>query len=222
MGRAWWLKALHLIGYLTTAIVLLEAALIGFWSWSRWETSRQADARMREATRTHDRPLGANRADLLEVDADAAYRGVRGAYGPGDEGVGFVSMPSFSSWTAISLWLPAGADVATGQAVIIQNPEKPNERIISPAQAFTLPRAEYRKIARQVDVQTDGWSGQGMGRGSCFDGLVVAFERVRPKRVTSGTGNASCDAHYQALDQIMSPLVTRFALRAKSGQAPPP
>lgn len=220
MSRSWWLKALHLIGYLTTAIVLMEVAIIGFWSWSRWDGARQADARMREATRTHDRALSANREHLLEADADAAYRGIRGAYGPGDEGVGFVSMPSFSPWTAISLRLPAGSDVATGQAVVIQNPEEPKDRIISPAQAFILPRAEYLKAVRQVDALTVGWPGHGMGRGRCYDGLVVAFERARPGRVTSGMGNASCDPHYQTLDQIMSPLVTRFAPKAKSGEAP--
>jgi len=71
-----------------------------------------------------------------------------------------------------------------------------------------------------VDALTDGWAGQGMGRLKCYDGLEVAFERVRPKRVTSGTGNASCDAHYQTLDQIMSPLVARFAPKPPVSEQP--
>lgn len=219
MGRSWWLKALHLIGYLTTAIVLLEVATIGFWSWSRWDSSRAADARMREFSRTHDRPLSADRDDS---DVAVAYLAVRASYGPGDEGVGFVSMPSFLPWTAMSLRLPPGADAAMGKSVVIQNPEGSKDRIVSPVHSFLVPRAEYLKVARQVDALTDGWPGHGMGGASCYDGLGVAFERVRPGRITSGMGNASCDAHYQALDRIMSPWVARFGPKATSVRPPAP
>lgn len=208
------LKGIHIVGYVTTVIVLIELAGVGYLSWSSWSRSEQIRARIQESTRTHDRALGA--VGIPEADAAKSYRPVRPPPDASSDVLGFVFMPSFSGWHAASIQLPTGATVAHGAIVFVQHSDQTRRLTPSQVETFTVPRADYLAAARQIDSLTDGWPGS--SDEDCFDGTLVAFERVKAGRVTSGTGNASCDAHYAALTQIMEPLLKRFGPAAP---APP-
>jgi hypothetical protein len=219
MARSRLLRAVHIVGYLTTAIVVSELAGFGYLSWLNWSASQVERARLRELSRTHDRALTANGADIfLEADAAESYQPVRPPPGGPDDALGFVSMPSFSPWSAASIRLPPGAMVALGEFVVVQHNDDTRKLTISQVQTFTVPKADYLKAAQQIDALTDAWPGNGSDL--CEDGVPVAFERVRLGHVTSGVGNASCDAHYEAVDRIITPLLSRFG--PKLPNSPPP
>ncbi|MBQ1541946.1 hypothetical protein C5708_08760 [Caulobacter sp. CCUG 60055] len=63
-----------------------------------------------------------------------------------------------------------------------------------------MPKVEYLRAAQQFDAMTDNWGGA--TDSVCFDGMPVAFERIKGGVVTSGIGNASCSEHYRAIDQL--------------------
>ncbi len=208
MARSRVLKAIHVIGYVTTLILVLELAGIGLW-WSYWTYWGPTASRLRESSRTHDRGLRTN--DILEADAVKSLGGIRGVPGEGANSVAFVSMPSFSSWHSVSIRLPRGAATASGWIVRVEHDDRARTVTASRAQTFAVPRAAYLEAARRLDVLTDGWAGS-VER--CYDGVAVAFERVRSLRVTSGVGDASCDHHYANVSQVMESLVSRFAPKA--------
>lgn len=198
------LKALHIVGYLTTVIVIGEIVGIGYLSWSSRRRSEAIKTIFREHTRTHDRPLVVG-----DMGAGEAFQPVRPPPSARSDALGFVSMPSFSLWHAASLRLPPGSEVAQGEIVFVRHGVPGEQLTFSPVQTFTLPKAAYLAAVHQVDTLTDGW--QGNGDNGCFDGVPVAFERIRPARVTSGVGNASCDPHYKAVEKVVEPLLTRYA-----------
>jgi hypothetical protein len=72
---------------------------------------------------------------------------------------------------------------------------------------FSMPTNEYRALTAKIDRLTDAWPGE--SGFACIDGTTTAFERVRGKRITSGTG--SCGRHYGALRSIMLEEVRKFA-----------
>ncbi|HVY33353.1 MAG TPA: hypothetical protein VG960_02925 [Caulobacteraceae bacterium] len=198
------LKALHVVGYLTTVVVIAEIVELGYLSWSSWHRSEAVSAIFREHTRTHDRPLVVG-----DMGAGDAFGPVRPPPGVSGDVLGFVSMPSFSLWHAASLRLPPGSDVAQGEIVFVRYNGQTDQPTFSAVQAFTLPKAAYLAAAQQIDRLTDGWPGN--GDNGCFDGVPVAFERIRTAHVTSGVGNASCDPHYAAVARVVEPLLTRYA-----------
>ena len=211
------LKGIHVIGYVTTVIVLVEMAGLGYLSWFWWSKSEPIRARFRESTRTHDRALGG--PGNLDSDAAKSYQPVRPPTDKSDDALGFVFMPSFSPWYATSLRLPHGAEIAQGELVHVQHSNETGQITFSQVQTFTVPRAAYLAAAQRIDSLTHGWPGN--GDGSCFDGVEVAFERFSAGRVTSGEGNASCDTHYAAVANVMKPLLLRYS--PKPGKdAPPP
>jgi hypothetical protein len=207
------LKAVHVIGYVTTAIVLLEAAAVGYLYWRLWEQ----DAPVRESTRTHDGPLG--RSNRRGGDALDALARVRVRPAEGQDGLNYVRMPAFSTWTAVGIQLPPGATKAEGRMVGVRWNEATGSATFSAVQTFAVPRADYLDAVRQIDTLTDGWPGSGSSS-RCYDGVSVAFERIRDRSLTSGGGNAACDAHYAVLMEIMGRLIDRFGAKGP-GLIPP-
>jgi hypothetical protein len=210
------LKIIHAIGYVATAIVFLELAGVGL-LWSYWTYWGPQASRRREETRTHDRALSP-KANILEAYAVRALEPLRPSSGGTEDGLTFVSMPSFSPWYAATIRLDRGAPAAQGLVVAVREDDETRKLSYSPVQPFTVPRAAYRAAAERLDALTDGWAGS--GRGGCYDGVVVAFERTRPGRVTSGEGNASCDRHYGEVREVMDGLVSRFAPKLRPAPVP--
>ncbi len=139
------LKGLHVVGYVTTVIVLVEMAGGGFLAWIWWNRSEPIRSRLLEASRTHDRPLGG--ADIVEADAAKAYQHVRPSAGSSDDVLGFVYMPSFSPWFAASIRLPRGAVVAEGEMISVRRDDETRQLTFSRLQSFTVPRAAVRYAA---------------------------------------------------------------------------
>ncbi len=207
------LKVIHVVGYLTTLLVLVEAAGVGYLYWTLWRRSEPARVRNRESTRTHERALGP-----AETIVTKAYEPVRPRSGKDGDAIGFVFMPSFFRWYAASLSLAGDAQVAQGEIIYVQYDNRDGQLTFSPAQTFTVPRTAYVVAARQIDQLTDGWPGS--GHDGCYDGLGVAFERVKAGHVSSGVGNSGCDKHYMAVEQVMNPLFVRYVPKPAKG-APP-
>ena len=206
------LKAIHVVGYLTTAVVLVEAAGAGYLYWTWWKRSEATRARLRESSRTHNRALGSS--NMIETDAAKTFQPVRPPPTLSDDTLGFVFMPVFSRWSAASFQLSRNATEARGEEVFVEHDDATRQITLSRVQSFTVPRAAYLAAAQRIDSLTGGWPGS--ERGDCLDGVIVAFERVRIGRATSGFGNAGCDHHYEAVSQIMQPLLSSY------GPKPPP
>ncbi len=223
MAGSWIRKTIHVVGYVTTVIVLVEMAGLGYASWTLWISSATSRARLREWTRTHDRALSA--ANRSEAAAAESYRPVRPDTVGTDDALGFVFMPSFSTWLSAGIRLPPGASTAQGEVVLVRREERRDDATFRPIYSrvlpFAVPRASYLLAAQQIDRLTGGWKGS--ARDPCYDGVPVAFERTRAWRITSGIGNAACDPHYAAVEQVMGSLLLRFGPKpAKSAPTADP
>lgn len=201
------LRALHVVGYVTTTIVLVETVVIALAIW--WPAHRTA-VRVSKATRTYERPLDGRSEERLTALAGKAFAPIRPpADGTGDA-FGFVLMPSFSSWTAMSVSGRRTDRAARGLVVEIRHGDAGSQLTFGPIKTFSLPMIAYRDAARRLDALTDGFGGN--TQEPCYDGEAIAFERRRGVLVTSGGGQAGCsEKHYLAVKAIMEDVLRRYA-----------
>ena len=200
------LKAVHIVGYFTSLIVLVELAGIGYLSWALWSKAESTRERLREESRTHDGPL---RGDgRWEATSANALRLVRSPSGKSDDALSYVFDPAFSPGYSATIQLPQGANVAQGAMVSIEHHNRTRQTTYSQVQTFTVPKADYLAAARRIDTLTDGWPGSELN--GCYDGVGVAFERTKAGRTSSGQGNAACDPHYAAVDKVIESLLGRY------------
>jgi hypothetical protein len=197
-------------GGAVAVVALIGAAGIAYLSWTEWRRAEQIRARIREDSRTHDRPLNPQIADEISIEGDAtkALAPVRAPQGEA-EVLSFVSMPSFSTWRAVSISLSPSGTTAQGKVVSADQSGSLTQLTFSDVRSFSAPKAAFLRAARELDATTDGWPGS--GDSLCMDGTPVAFERIRSGRVTSGWGNADCDKHYAAVREIVFAFLRRYA-----------
>ncbi|MGH6617577.1 hypothetical protein, partial [Sphingomonas sp.] len=115
-----WVIWLHRIGYLTTAVVIVELGVIGFVVGREWLRHRQISAMLVERSRTHEAPIreeGEPHVRGAAVELLARLPPLRALHG---DGLRFVAMPSFgTSDYALALSLPPKAAAADGVLVVI-------------------------------------------------------------------------------------------------------
>jgi hypothetical protein len=197
------MRIIRIFGYATAAILLTAlTALAGFWAYERYWSPTAF--RLREATRTHEGRLGAD-----DEDAGKALHRVGLVIGAGGDTFGFVSMPSFSPWYAVSVRLRPGDRDAQGAIVGVRQDDVSGDLTFSRVQTFAMPRADYLELAHRLGWLTDRWAGS--AGNLCFDGTPIAFELTRKGHATSGVGNADCDLHYAAVRRVVEPMLFRFA-----------
>jgi len=199
-----WLIWLHWLGYLTTAIVIVELGIIGYVVGREWLRHREWNAKLVERSRTHETPLREDGEPYVRgsaVELLAMLPPLRALHG---NGLRFVAMPSFgTSDYALAASLPSGASYATGVLIAI---DKTNESRTASTRQFRIPSAAYQRMMADLDRLTDGWPGED---DSCLDGAPAGFERVRGARITSGIGN--CDPHYARVKLLVLNAIRRFA-----------
>ena len=204
-GRGKWLLWLHRIGYVTTALIVVELLWIAFLFTHGWLHEREMRAGQIEATRTHEERLLPNGDRYVQGEAIDLLGKLPALNGFHGDGLRFVAMPSFNrSHFAVAVFMPRpAADQAQG--VLLRFDWQNNGAPLGQRQ-FHMPAAAYRSLVTKMDKLTDGWPGN---PGLCLDGTPTAFERVRGKRVTSGIGN--CDEHYEQVGLLMWNYLRRFA-----------
>ncbi len=195
---------LHRLGYLTTAIVIIELGIVGYVVGREWLRHREWSAKLVERSRTHEAPLREDGEQYVRgsaVELLAMLPPLRALHG---NGLRFVAMPSFGTTDyALAASLPSGASHATGVLILI---DKTNEGRTASNRQFRIPSAAYQRMMADLDRLTDGWPGDD---DSCVDGAPAGFERVRGARITSGIGN--CDPHYARVKLLVLNAVRRFA-----------
>lgn len=199
-----WLIWLHRLGYLTTAIVIIELAFIGYVGGREWLRHREWTAKLIERSRTHETRLQEDDEPYVRgsaVELLATLPPLETLHG---DGLRFVAMPSFGiSDYALAVSLSSGAAYATGVLLVI---DKTNERRTAATRQFRIPSAAYQRLVADLDSLTDGWPGDS---NQCLDGSPAAFERVRGARITSGIGN--CGPHYARVKLLVLNAIRRFA-----------
>ncbi|NEX94908.1 hypothetical protein [Caulobacter sp. 17J65-9] len=206
MAKSRLVRWLHLIGYATTLIVVVELVAAGIYGYRVWQSEQQMRMRAFEMTRTHARPLTSE--DLLEADAVRSLASVRQTAGGAKDALHYVAMPSFSDWYAMTLYLPEDGDTANVALVVVHRDAETGAVKALEPHNFTVPKAEYLRATVQLDELTHDWAGE---VDDCFDGTPVAFERVKGGAITSAVGNAECSAHYRAVNQVVERLITPHA-----------
>lgn len=199
-----WVIWLHLIGYLTTAIVIVELSAIGFFVGREWFRDRQVSTILIERSRTHEAPIRDDGESYVRGAAAkmlAMLPPLRALHG---DGLRFVAMPSFgTSDYALALSLPPKASAADGVLIVI---DKTGESRSAITRRFTASAADYRKLVIDLDRLSDEWPGDD---DQCLDGVPAAFERVRGPRITSGIGN--CSPHYDKVKLLVLNAIRRLA-----------
>lgn len=186
--RARWLKYLHWTGYVTTIVVTAQLLFVFSLVASDWWADRQRDAAQLERTRTHvgalaERPSGEVSDWMLKLlamlpkDANAS------------DSIHIAIAPSLSARSyAVGLTPTAlrNGSVAVDYVMVTEDlcdarmPPKVERR------AFTLPEPDNRAFEKWFDAVTDSYQGSDEG---WLDGTVVAFERKKTGKTTSGFGN---------------------------------
>jgi hypothetical protein len=190
-----WLRHLHRLGYVTTAIVAAQLLFIAYMVGSEWWRQHQIDAAQRENTRTH---IGA----LAEQPPDRVSPWVTGLLAtlpPDDssapESLRIAILPSLSTRSyAISMTPAADGHVGIDFVMATENPCDVRTPLRIDRQNFTLPESDYRSFANWFDATTDAYAGS---EERWLDGTVLAFERRKATRTTSGAGNIP--SHYGKL-----------------------
>lgn len=196
---------LHRVGYLTTAIVAVELAFIGYLAGAEWLHRYRVETRAIEVSRTHAGPLRTDGTEYARGRAIDFLRPLPSLQSMPGDGLRFVAIPSFGS-------IDYGVIISRGKtgrekvnAVLIGVGDDPSGSF---ERHFTIPQAEYDRFAVQFDALVDGWPGDIYDAG-CLDGTITAFERKRGGKVSSGIGN--CSPHYQEIRRLMRDIVSRFA-----------
>lgn len=184
-----WLRILHGVGYVTTALVAMQLLFIAFMVGSDWWDRRQADLRYREATRTHVGPLTNIGSELGFEESAALFAALPAASKDAPDSFRIAIEPSLNPHSyALSLIpsnQPAGlvaVELVTlsGDACDFRAPLTMNRR------TFTLPPDDYRRFASWFDAKTEGYAGSSDG---VLDGTTLSFERRKAGQMTSGSGN---------------------------------
>lgn len=200
-----WLRWLHRVGYLTTALILVQLIFVAVVAGRGWLRDREMRASLVEESRTHETPLLPTGDRYVRGGAIERLGKMTPLADLHGDGFRFVAMPSFGTTeygVVLSLPLP-DADHATG---VLTTFAKSGKGLVQ-HRTFNIPADEYRKLTSQIDNLTDGWPGN--GDDLCLDGTPAAFERVRGTRITSGVGN--CSKHYEQLKALVLAPVRRFA-----------
>jgi hypothetical protein len=204
-GRPRWLRVLHRVGYVTTALVLLEILFVAFLATRGWLHERQIRSAQIEDSRTHEGPLRAADDDIVRAGATYLFAQLPPLAALHGDGLRFLAMPSFNrSHFAVVIYLPK-PDAKEAEGVLSRFDSQNNYAPLG-KRRFRLPVSTYRSLATKMDKLTDDWPGDS---GFCLDGTPTAFERVRGRRVTSGIGN--CDQHYEQVGSLMWNYLQQFA-----------
>lgn len=199
-----WLRALHRVGYVTTALVVVELLFVGLFATRGWLQERKMRASVVEGSRTH---LGAVRADHDIIRRSAAYLfsqlpALSALHG---DGLRFIAMPSFNqAHFAVAIYLP-NPNAKAAEGVLLRFDQQNNYAPLG-QRHFRMPASAYRSLAERMDKLTDGWPGS---TDLCLDGTPAAFERVRGRRITSGVGG--CGQHYEDLARLNWNYLKQFA-----------
>lgn len=174
-----WLKYVHWFGYVSSFIVILQLAAIGYIGGKEW-LKQQA---RRDETRMHSGPA----ITRLTGEYDSVAKALLGALPPlsrlTPEGLRFVAMPSFGdTYFALSLRkTPAG-----GEGEMLMFPLKGGSD--EPLRVgISLPSEKFMALLAELDAASASWRGE---VGWSTDGTGVIFERVRGNEITSGDGNS--------------------------------
>lgn len=188
--RAW----LHRIGYVTTAIVVLQLIVIVVIGIRVIGQEREIHARIKESVRTHEGLLreeefryGPGFNDLLEdlpPLTEQAERGFR-----------FVAIPALRDRSfAYSLTLSPDADRAQGILLAYDLNVEEIQRVPEYRINFSISTAAGEKFLERFDALTRDWPGDDT---LCLDGTGVGFELQNGNGIMSGKGDSECSQHYR-------------------------
>ncbi len=205
LHRKRWLIWLHRVGYVTTAIVILQIGILGSVIGWEWWTRRAWNAAVVEDTRTHAEPIEEKTDSYRRQHAVRLLEKLPALSHLDGDGMRFVAMPSFgTSEYALAVSHSPKASVANGILIVT---DKSAERKADRVRRFQMPLRDYQAFVGRLDRLTDDWPGD--MDDPCVDGSPTAFERIRIRRVTSGIGN--CAPHYAELRLMVLREVRRFA-----------
>jgi hypothetical protein len=203
-NRPRWLRLLHRVGYVTTALVVVELLGISFLATRAWLQDREMRASLVEDSRTHDGPVRAD-DDIIRRSAAYLFSQLPTLSALHGDGLRFVAMPSFNqAHFAVAIYMPS-PQAKDAEGVLLRFDQQNNYAPLG-QRLFRMPAAAFRSLAVRMDKLTDGWPGSS---DECLDGTPAAFERVRGRRVTSGVGG--CGQHYEDVARLNWNYLKRFA-----------
>jgi hypothetical protein len=199
-----WLIWLHRLGYLTTAIIVIELGIVGSVLGREWLRNRELHAKLVDNSRTQETPVREGDDPYVRGSAVKLFSKLPPLRSLHGDGLRFVAMPSFgTSDYALTVSLPSGAPYASGTLIVVN---KTDESRTASTREFRVPSPAYQQLVAELDRLTDGWPGDD---DQCLDGAPAAFERVRGARITSGIGN--CSPHYDRVKLVVLNATRRFA-----------
>ena len=207
--RSVWLRWLHRIGYVTTALVTAFGLFFGY----LWLGFSAPDW----PGETAERPLDEVWEEWGDYGASAVLDSLPKREAMAGSGLRLVIMPSFSDWFGLAIYRTSdgrAAGVLSRQQQGQWNPSDP-DKPIPPVEirriAFVIPSAEYYHFLGWFDDWLKEHRDE--DRVPCLDGAPIAFERLNGGAVVSGMGN--CEEHFTLLGQRALALVKRQVPSAK-------
>lgn len=189
---------LHRIGYVCTAIVAVQLVVIAAELVTALFEQSIRDAKFREETRTHSRPLGATGPITLHLPKPKQL---------GADGARMFAEPSFyDAEYAVAIW---GKDSNGGPkgVLVIRHRDADGVPLNRFSKSeFRIPRADYVAATARIDELADGYDGTAQ---ICLDGTAFSFELKRAGKVMSGGGN-TCFDHYHKVSAVFLDLAQRF------------
>lgn len=187
--RSRWLRLLHLVGYVTTALVAAQLIFLAYMVVPEWWGDRQRDAAQRENTRTHVGALAERRPGQVSDWMTGLLAALPKDGANASDSIRIAIAPSSSARSYAVALTPTGTrdgpiDVdyvtVTEDLCDVQIPLKIESR------TFVISQSDYRPFVKWFDATTGAYRGSDEG---WLDGLVVAFERKKADKVMSGVGN---------------------------------
>ncbi len=190
-----WLRYLHLLGYITTAIVAAQLLFIAYVVGAQWWRQHQMNAVQRENTRTHVRALAEQPPDRVSAWIAGLLETLPPDSTSAPESLRIAILPSLSTRSyALSMTPAADGHVSIDFVTATQNPCDVRTPLRIDRQTFTLAESDYRPFINWFDATTDTYAGS---EERWLDGTSLAFERRKATRTTSGAGNIP--SHYGKL-----------------------
>lgn len=225
-----WLRLIGVSAALLVAAGLLAAGISAFQKWRRAERLRALSI---EETRTYRRPLLETSKIWSVAVAAKSLAPLRQSTAASRDVVNYVVLPSFPDLDGYAMTITPADDenVARLAMVVFRASAAAPAVTFKRRYDFVVAKADYQTFSRTFDSLTADWGGDATSI-YCMDGMETAFERRKDSLVTSGAGNAECNAHYGEIDSLVGRLIIPHAPedaqigphwsdRSKTGKVPP-
>lgn len=218
MARRAWVRYLHRLGYVTTAVVAVQLAVLGYMTWHNWHSEQVRRQIGQQASLMRDGPIQRWLSDSYRFGSQDAWIMV-GLLPPaaemGPDGFRFLALPSLSD-VKVAVAMTRTEDGARGTLVLRNIPRHANictcddPLVLDQKIEIRMSAQEYQRLMAAIDGLARRWNGDD---GAYLDGTAIIWERTQGGGLATGIGNSPLfyGEISQRLHEVMRPHVPDLA-----------